>query len=307
MYLGGIEAGGTKFICAVGEGGGKVLAKERIETKVPDDTIPRVIEFFKSFQIDALGIGSFGPVDIDRKSSTYGSITSTPKKGWRNYPFVRTMKEALQVPVGFSTDVNGAALGELYCGAAKGLDNCLYITVGTGIGAGLVTDRGLFHGMSHPEMGHILPRRIEGDTFEGICPYHRDCLEGLASGPAIEARWGKPAGELPANHQAWKIEAEYLAQALAQYILILSPKRIVMGGGVMKQKQLFPMIRRRVLELLGGYIRLPEITQQIESYIVPPDLGDNAGITGALILARRALEAAGAAPENDRPRSVTES
>jgi Transcriptional regulator/sugar kinase len=291
MYLGGIEAGGTKFVCAVGDESGNVLAKERVVTKDPDYTMNRVIDFFKNFRIDSLGIASFGPVDLDRESATYGFITSTPKPGWSNYPIVRTMEDTLHLPVGFTTDVNGAALGELYHGAAQGLDGCLYLTVGTGIGAGLVTGGQLYQGLSHPEMGHILVRRYPGDGFEGICPYHHDCLEGIASGPALKAHWGKSASELPADHKAWSIEADYLAQALMQYILIVSPKRIIIGGGVMKQLQLFPMIRRRVQELLANYIDFPEFKGGIDSYIVPPALGDNAGITGALILAKKAYEA----------------
>lgn len=296
MYLGGIEAGGTKFVCAVGDESGNVLAKERIATKDPEYTMERVIEFFKNFHIDSLGIATFGPVDLDRDSAEYGSITSTPKPGWANFPFVRTMEEALHLPVGITTDVNGAALGELHHGAAKGLDGCLYLTVGTGIGAGLVNRDQLYQGLSHPEMGHILVRRDPGDHFEGICPYHHDCLEGMASGPALKAHWGKSASELPADHQAWRIEADYLAQALMQYVLIVSPKRIIMGGGVMKQQQLFPMIRRKVQELLAGYIDFPEFKGGINSYIVPPALGDNSGITGALILAKKVYQAGREAP-----------
>ncbi|WP_332238301.1 ROK family protein [Sporolactobacillus sp. KGMB 08714] len=289
MYFGGIEAGGTKFVCAIGDEDGKIYARERVATEDPDATIPKVIQFFRNFKIESLGIGSFGPIDLNKESATYGCIMSTPKLAWTDYPLVRTVKEALHVPVGFSTDVNGAALGELYRGAAKGLDGCLYITVGTGIGAGLVTNHQLLQGLSHPEMGHVLLRRSPEDKFEGICPYHGDCLEGLASGPALEARWGKPASELKNDLRVWKLEAEYLAQALMQYILILSPERIVMGGGVMKQKLLFPMIRIRLQELLGGYLDLPELKEHLDEYVVPPALGDNAGITGALILARQAF------------------
>lgn len=290
MYLGSIEAGGTKFVCAVGDENGKIYARERVATEDPNVTMPKVIHFFRNFKIDSLGIGSFGPVDLNKESKSYGCITSTPKLAWANYPFVKTMEDALHVPIGFSTDVNGAALGELYRGAAKGLDGCLYITVGTGIGAGLVMEHQLLQGMSHPEMGHVLLRRHPEDHFEGICPYHHDCLEGLASGPAIEARWGKPASELPVNHKAWMIEAEYLSQALMQYVLIVSPKRIIMGGGVMKQEQLFPMIRTRLKELLAGYLDFPELKERIDEYVVSPALGDNAGIIGALILAKQALE-----------------
>lgn len=290
MYFGGIEAGGTKFVCAIGDENGKIYARERVATEEPDVTIPKVIQFFRNFKVESLGIGSFGPVDLNKESKTYGRITSTPKLAWANYPLVQTMEEALHVPVGFSTDVNGAALGELYRGAATGLDGCLYITVGTGIGAGLVSKHQLLQGLSHPEMGHVLLRRHPEDKFEGICPYHQDCLEGLASGPALEARWGKPASELKNDQKVWKIEAEYLAQALMQYILIVSPKRIIMGGGVMKQEQLFPMIRARLKELLAGYLDFPELKERMDDYVVPPALGDNAGITGALILARQALE-----------------
>ncbi|TGA97510.1 ROK family protein [Sporolactobacillus shoreae] len=290
MYLGGIEAGGTKFVCAVGDGQGNVLAKERIATTDTETTLRGVISFFKNFEIDGLGIGSFGPVDLNQESPTYGYITSTPKSGWANYPFVKTMEDELHVPVGLTTDVNAAALGELYNGAAKGLDGCLYITVGTGVGAGLVSQKRLLQGLLHPEMGHILLRRHPDDDFEGICPYHQDCLEGLASGPALEARWGRAAADLPKDHKAWKIEAEYLAQALMQYVLIVSPQRIIMGGGVMKQTQLFPPIRKRLQELLAGYIDLSEVKEKIDGYIVSPLLGDNAGITGALILAKRVAE-----------------
>ncbi|RYM05036.1 ROK family protein [Sporolactobacillus sp. THM7-7] len=290
MYLGGIEAGGTKFVCAIGDENGKIYARERVATEEPKVTIPKVIAFFRQFDIESLGIGSFGPVDLNKESPTYGHITSTPKLAWANFPFVKTMEEALNVPVGFSTDVNGAALGELHQGAGKGLDGCLYITVGTGIGAGLIAGHRLLQGMSHPEMGHVLLRRHPEDHFDGICPYHHDCLEGIASGPALEAHWGKPASELADQPLVWEIEAEYLAQALMQYVLIVSPKRIIMGGGVMKQEQLFPMIRTRLQELLAGYVDLPELKSRINEYVVPPALGDNAGITGALILAKQALK-----------------
>lgn len=290
MYLGGIEAGGTKFVCAVGDENGHVLARERIATTDTKTTLGGVVDFFKNFKIEGLGIGSFGPVDLNRESPTYGYITSTPKQGWTDYPLIQTMEEALHVPVGLTTDVNAAALGELYNGAAKGLDGCLYMTVGTGIGAGLVSQNRLLQGLSHPEMGHILLRRHPDDDFEGICPYHHDCLEGLASGPALKARWGKPANELPVTHKAWEIEADYLAQALMQYVLIVSPKKIIIGGGVMKQTQLFPKIREKLQKLLAGYIDLSEVKEKIDAYIVPPVLGDNAGITGALILGSQVLK-----------------
>jgi fructokinase len=281
MLYGAIEAGGTKFVCAVGNETGEIVERLTIPTMTPDETMPQVIDFFRQYELKAIGIGSFGPVDLNIQSPTYGSIKTTPKLEWRNYPLRKVIKDAFSVPVGFQTDVNAAALGELHFGAAKGLDSCLYLTVGTGIGGGAVVNGKVVQGLSHPEMGHIYIRRHPNDPYEGKCPYHRDCLEGLAAGPAIEERWGKKGQELEGQKEVWEIEAYYLAQALAQYILILSPQKIILGGGVMKQTQLFPLIRQNVQDLLNGYVELPDL----ESYIVPPGLGDNAGITGALVLA----------------------
>jgi fructokinase len=281
MLYGAIEAGGTKFVCAVGNEAGQIVERVIISTLTPDETMPQVIDFFRKYELKAIGIGSFGPVDLNMQSPTYGSITTTPKLAWRNYPLLKVIEDAFSVPVGFQTDVNAAALGELHFGAAKGLDSCLYLTVGTGIGGGAVVNGNVVQGLSHPEMGHIYIRRHPNDPYEGRCPYHRDCLEGLAAGPAIEERWGKKGHELEDKEEVWEMEAYYLAQALAQYILILSPQKIILGGGVMKQTQLFPLIRQNVQDLLNGYVELPAL----ESYIVPPGLGDNAGITGALVLA----------------------
>lgn len=286
--LGAIEAGGTKFVCAVGDETGAIIAREQIPTTIPEETIPKVIEFFKQYPISAIGIGSFGPIDVNRESPTYGNITSTPKPGWKDYPFVQTIKDAFGVPVGFNTDVNAAALGEATLGAAKGLDSCLYITVGTGIGAGALVQGQLLQGLSHPEMGHILVRRHPEDHYQGKCPYHSDCLEGLAAGPAIEARWGAKGVELVDRSEVWEMEGYYLAQALMQYVLILSPKKIILGGGVMHQKQVFLSIYKNLKDLLNHYISLPEL----EDYLVSPGLGDNAGITGSLLLAFQALQEA---------------
>ncbi|MED1203317.1 ROK family protein [Heyndrickxia acidicola] len=286
MLFGSIEAGGTKFVCSVGDREGNIEARASFPTTVPEETMPQVIEFFKPYTLKGIGIGSFGPIDINPNSPTYGFITSTPKPGWRNYPFVQAIKEQLNVPVGFNTDVNAAALGELRKGAAQGLDSCLYITVGTGIGAGAVVQGKLVQGLSHPEMGHILVRRHPEDHYAGKCPYHKDCLEGLAAGPAIEERWGKKGMDLAEKPEVWEMEAHYIAQALAQYILILSPEKIILGGGVMKQTQLYPLIQQKVADILNQYVELPDLA----SYIVPPGLGDNAGITGALLLG---VEAAG--------------
>jgi fructokinase len=242
MVIGGVEAGGTKFICAVGDENGNVIERIQFPTTIPLETMPQVIDFFKKFAVQAIGVGSFGPIDINPTSPTYGHITTTPKTKWRNFPIIQTIKKALDVPIGFNTDVNAAALGEAASGAAKGLDSCLYITVGTGIGAGAVVNGQLLQGFSHPEMGHILIRRHPNDSYAGKCPYHRDCFEGLASGPAIEERWGKKGSELANQREVWELEAFYIAQALMQYILILSPQKIILGGGVMNQKQFFPSI-----------------------------------------------------------------
>ncbi|MDQ1144156.1 fructokinase [Bacillus sp. SORGH_AS 510] len=282
--LGAIEAGGTKFVCAVGDEKGTIVERIQIPTTVPEETMPQVIAFFKKFAVDAIGIGSFGPIDVNEESPTYGNITSTPKPGWKDYPFVQTLKEAFGVPIGFNTDVNAAALGEASFGAAKGLDSCLYITVGTGIGAGAIVQGQLLQGWSHPEMGHILLRRHPEDSYQGKCPYHGDCLEGMAAGPAIEARWGDKGVNLVDRPEVWDLEGYYLSQALMQYILILSPKKIILGGGVSHQEAVFAAIYKYLPELLNDYVSLPELSD----YIVRPGLGDNAGITGALMLADRA-------------------
>lgn len=284
--LGAIEAGGTKFVCAVGDETGKIVERIQIPTTLPAVTMAKVITFFKKYKIDAIGIGSFGPIDVNTDSDTYGYITSTPKPGWRDYPFVQEIRKALGVPVGFNTDVNAAALGEATFGAAKGLDSCLYITVGTGIGAGAVVQGKLLQGLSHPEMGHILVRRHPEDHYNGKCPYHSDCLEGLAAGPAIEERWGAKGIELVGRDEVWDMEGYYIAQALMQYILILSSKKIILGGGVMNQKQVFSYIQKYLQEILNEYVALPELSD----YIVSPGLGDNAGIIGSLLLAKDALE-----------------
>ncbi|WP_436374031.1 ROK family protein [Cytobacillus sp. BC1816] len=283
--LGAIEAGGTKFVCAVGDEHGRIKDSIKITTTVPEVTMAGVIEFFKQFDIESIGIGSFGPIDVNQESETYGYITSTPKLAWRNYPFVQALEKAFGVPVGFNTDVNAAALGEAALGAAKGLDSCLYITVGTGIGAGAVVKGKLLQGLSHPEMGHILVRRHPEDTYKGKCPYHADCLEGLAAGPAIEERWRDKGINLVNRNEVWDLEGYYIAQALMQYILILSPKKIILGGGVMNQTQVFTSIYKYLPELLKDYVSLPKLS----SYIVSPGLGDRAGITGSLLLAKQAL------------------
>lgn len=289
--LGAIEAGGTKFVCGIGTADGTVLDRVSFPTTTPEETMGQVFDYFENKSIDAMGIGSFGPIDPIHGSPTYGYITTTPKPHWSHYNLVGAVKERWNVPIGFDTDVNGAALSESRWGAAKGLDSCLYITVGTGIGAGAVVGGKLIHGLSHPEMGHLVMRRHPEDTYQGACPYHHDCLEGLAAGPAIVKRWNVQHGtDLPAEHPAWDMEAYYLAQALMNYILILSPEKIIMGGGVMKQEQLFPLITDKLQKMLNGYVQHPSLNQNIASYIIPPGLGDNAGLAGALALADTALE-----------------
>lgn len=299
---GAIEAGGTKFVCAIGTGPDDLRAGMRIPTTTPDETIDRAVRFFRQHQkkqsLAAVGIASFGPVDPNPDSVTFGYITTTPKPGWAHTDLAGMMRRRLGVPIGFDTDVNAAALAEYRWGAAQGLDTFIYLTIGTGIGGGGMVGGTLIHGLNHPEMGHIrIPHDWEADPFAGSCPYHGDCLEGLAAGPALEARWGQRAETLPADHPAWRLEAEYLALGLVNFICTLLPQRIILGGGIMQQRQLFPRVRQRVQELLSGYLQVPMILDQIDGYVVAPGLGDRAGVLGAIALAQRAT-----AVELDRSR-----
>lgn len=284
MRIGALEAGGTKMVCAIGNENSNIIERLQIPTETPAITVPLLLDFYRDKNIDALGIGSFGPIDPDKGSKAYGCITSTPKLAWRNYNIVNAFHEALNVPIGFDTDVNGAALGETAWGSLFGCDVGLYITIGTGIGVGVCIEGKPLHGLIHPEAGHIILSRRANDDNSGICPYHSNCFEGLASGPAIEHRWGKKAYELKSESEAWELEAYYIAQAVANYILCYSPNRIVLGGGVMHQEQLFPIIKSKVKEYLNGYINSKQILDDIDHYIVPPLLGDDAGIKGALRL-----------------------
>lgn len=289
MRIGALEAGGTKMVLAVGNEKGEIFEQVSIPTQTPEETIPKMVDYFREKNIEALGIGCFGPVCLDKKSPKYGYITSTPKLAWRDTDIVGEMKKALNVPIGFDTDVNGSALGEVTFGAAKGLSNVVYITIGTGIGAGIYTEGRLLHGNLHPEAGHIILKRHPEDKYEGKCPYHKDCFEGLAAGPAIEARYGKSAKELADVEKVWELEAFYIAEALSMFILTLAPQKIILGGGVMHQKQLFPLIREEVLKLLNGYLVTPELAD-IDNYIVPAGLNDDQGIIGCLVLGREAGE-----------------
>lgn len=289
MRIGGIEAGGTKMVCAIGNEKGELLDRISIPTGTPAETFEQIIDYFKESKIEALGIGCFGPVDLNPSSDTYGYITSTPKPGWRNCDVLGTFRRALQIPVGFDTDVNGAVLGEVTWGAARGCDTAIYITIGTGIGVGVYANGGLLHGLVHPEGGHILMARHPKDSYKGKCPYHGSCFEGLASGPAIEERWGRRAEELAGEKEVWELEAFYIAQAVANYIMVYSPQKIILWGGVMHQDQLFDMVRTQSRELLQGYISHAQISEHIETYIVPPELGENPGILGAIQLGVNAL------------------
>ncbi len=289
MLIGGIEAGGTKMVCAVGDENGVIKDRTSFPTRQPEETFADMIAYYKNWDIQALGIGCFGPVDLNRQSRTYGYITKTPKPGWGNCDIVGAFKDALGVPVGFDTDVNGAVLGEVTWGAAKGLDSAIYITIGTGVGVGVYVNGGLLHGLVHPEGGHILLIRHPKDTYEGKCPFHKNCVEGLAAGPSIEARWGKKAAELADRDEVWEMEAYYIAQAITDYILSYSPQKIILWGGVMHQEKLFGMVRKEVLNLLNGYVAHEMITEHIDQYIVPPALGEDPGIMGAIKLGLDAL------------------
>lgn len=290
---GGIEAGGTKFVCAVGSGPDDIRAEIRFPTTNPDETIGQAIAFFREQQaahgpLAALGVAAFGPVDPNPQSATFGYITTTPKPGWANTDFVGRLQAALDLPVGFDTDVNGAALGEHRWGAAQDVDTFVYLTIGTGVGGGVMVNGRILHGLIHPEMGHmLLPHDWQADPYPGRCPFHGDCLEGMAAGPAIGDRWNTPGPELGDDHPAWAFEANYLALALHNLICILSPQRIILGGGVMDQPNLLPMVRQRVQESLNGYVQSPAILEQIDSYIVPPGLGAQAGVLGAIALAQQ--------------------
>ncbi len=291
--FGGVEAGGTKFVCVVATDPQNILAEERFPTTTPQETISRAIHFFENFQnqtnqnLSALGIGSFGPIDPNPASPQYGFITSTPKPGWKNADLIGSFKQHFNVPIVFDTDVNAAAIGEGKWGAAIGLENFLYFTIGTGIGGGAIVNGKPLHGLIHPEMGHVrLPHDFNLDPFQGYCPYHKDCFEGLVSGPALEKRWGKPAFELNPEHPAWELEAHYIALAMSDFICAFSPEKIILGGGVMQQKHLFPLIHEKTTAYLNGYVQSPLILKNIDQYIVPPKLGNQAGMLGCISMAQ---------------------
>jgi len=283
--VGGVETGGTRVRCAVGTGPDDVRAETTVPTTTPAETLRRVLEFFRAHtEITAVGAACFGPIDLDRTSPTFGRITTTPKPGWRGADVVGALR-ALSVPVAFDTDVNGAALAEYRWGAGRGVDPFVYVTVGTGIGGGAIVGARPVHGLVHPEMGHVPITRDSADTFAGACPYHRDCLEGLASAVALSQRWGALPETLPAEHEAWRLQARYLALGVAAIAAVLSPPRIVLGGGVMRAAGLLARVRAETLKTLGGYVLAPDL--------VPPALGERAGVLGALALAQATLAEAG--------------
>ncbi|MEI6291189.1 MAG: ROK family protein [Chloroflexota bacterium] len=292
---GGIEGGGTKFICAVGTGPEDIRAEIRIPTTVPGETLGKAIKFFQDQEkihgrLSAIGFATFGPIDPDPSSKKYGHVLLTPKAGWSNTDVVSPFTESLNLPVGFDTDVNGAALAESQWGAGKGCDPVLYMTVGTGIGGGALVNGKLMHGLLHPEMGHIrIPHDMKSDPFSGSCPIHGDCFEGLASGPAIEQRWHEKAEVMGSDHPAWELESTYLALAVVNFILSISPQKIIIGGGVAQQSQILPMVRKKVIKNLNGYVQSIQVLENIDQYIVNPGLEGRSGVLGAIALAQRAL------------------
>lgn len=288
MLYGALEAGGTKMVCAVGDETGKIMEQISIPTTTPNETMPKIIDYFKGKDIKGIGVACFGPIDLNKESKTYGYITSTPKTAWKNYDIVGEIKNALNIPVGFDTDVNGSLLGEITYGCAKGLTDAVYLTIGTGIGGGVMTNGKLLHGMLHPELGHIMITKRSDDKGSCLCPFHENCFEGLAAGPSIEKRWGKKAVELADDMAVWELEADYIGTALVNFCLTLSPQKIILGGGVMHQTQLFPLIREVFKKKMAGYICTKEV-EDLDNYIVPASLNDDQGIMGAIKLAIDAL------------------
>jgi fructokinase len=287
---GGVETGGTWCVCALGTGPGEIADEQTFRTGEPGETLERIAAFFeRGPKPEALGIGSFGPVDLDLQSPTWGNVTSTPKPGWAHTAVATVLRDRLAVPVHFTSDVTAAALGEHRWGAGRGLDSLCYLTVGTGIGAGLLTGGRPVSGLVHPEVGHLrVPHDRRRDPFDGVCPMHGDCWEGLACGPAIAERWGQPPGELPDEHPAWALEADYVALGVHAIVSVASPQRVIAGGGVMDRTGLRAAVRTRLRELNAGYLETPMLDARIDEYLVSPELGDRAGVLGAIALAERA-------------------
>lgn len=285
MLIGGIEGGGTKFVCGIGDRNGKIIKRQSFPTTTPEETMSQVFSFFRGSKIEKLGLTSFGPVDINTKSKTYGSILETPKTKWKNFDILGETKDYFNIPIAFDTDVNGAALAEIVFGN-EDINSCVYITIGTGVGGGAVIDGQIIHGLLHPEMGHSKVIKHRNESIDSICPYHKDCLEGFASGPTIFKRYGVNGQDLPSNHEVWDILAYYIAQGLVNITMIISPEKIVLGGGVAKQQQLYPLIHKHFKEGLNNYLVSPKF-DNLENYIHYTSLGDDAGILGAFALALR--------------------
>jgi fructokinase len=285
---GGVETGGTWCVCALGQGPGAIEARETFRTAEPAETLQRIAAFFAAHPAPrALGIGSFGPADVDPESPTWGHVMNTPKPGWRHTAVAGLLRERLGVPVVFDLDVTAAAVGEQRWGAGRGAPSLAYLTAGTGIGAGLLIDGRPRHGLLHPEVGHLrIPHDRERDPYPGACPLHGDCWEGLACGPALQARWGISPAELPDDHPAWALEAEYLALGILSIVTVFSPHRIILGGGIMDRSDLMARVRGCLRELLGGYLESPLLAERIDEYVVAPDLGDDAGVLGAIAMAQ---------------------
>lgn len=287
---GGVETGGTWVVCALGRGPDELERTETFATGEPAATLQRIVDFFTAGpRPAAIGIGSFGPVDLDPVSPTWGHVTTTPKPGWAHTPVAPVIRDALEVPVVFDTDVNAAAIGEQHWGAGRDVSSLCYLTIGTGIGAGIVVDGHPLHGLVHPEVGHLrIPHDLGRDPFPGACPTHGDCWEGLAAGPAISRRWERPAEELPDDHPAWRLEAEYIALGLLAIVTVASPQRIVAAGGVLERPGLRAAAAFRLRSLIGGYLKSSMLDERIDEYLVAPELGDHAGVLGAIELARQA-------------------
>lgn len=285
---GGVETGGTWTVCALGDGDGDLITRETFATADPEPTVERIVAFFGAHpRLAAVGIGAFGPLDLRPGSPTWGQVTTTPKAGWSHTPLATRIRDEVGVPVAFDTDVNAAAVGEHRWGAGRECDSLCYLTVGTGIGAGLVLDGRPVHGLIHPEAGHMLIGHDRSrDPFGGVCPVHGDCWEGLAGGEAIAARWGADASELPDDHPAWALEVDYLALGLVAIVMVASPHRVIAGGGVMERPGLRAAVGGRLRELVAGYLETPLLGERVDDYLVAPGLGDDAGVLGAIALAR---------------------
>lgn len=290
--LGSIEAGGTKINCAVGTKDGVILKKVQFATTTPAENVAQIVGFFQQNSVNAIGIGCFGPVNVDNKSIQYGSLLDTPKQAWRFYPFLQSLKKELGLPIALHSDVTVSSMGEANLGGGQEDDLVLYVTIGTGIGGGVTVNGKLPGSPRHPEMGHVTLQRVDGDEMESVCPFHKNCFEGLAAGPALEKRWGNKGIDLDSNHPAWEMEADYIAQGLFQMIVVLAPDRVIVGGGVMKQTHMLQKVREKVKEKLRGYTYYDRL-KDMNELIITPQLGDNSGLVGGLLLAQQTFYSMG--------------